>query len=149
MAVFDTIAGAVKTVIDGLALGVTTVVRKDGDVYEADALPLVVISLANDQGEEWAVTGDGSTDTGTVGRGYVITVGVYRDTQAELQTGVATTPDYFQAVKRALNKSSLAGASTVWDTRLTTNAMWEGQAFREAGEASAFQIEFGSAEPRN
>jgi hypothetical protein len=149
MATFNTIATAVKSVVDALSLGLTTVVRKDGSIYESDSLPLVVISFAGDLGEEWAATGNGSSDTGSVGRGVALEVGVYRETQGELQTGVDTNPDYFQSVKRSLNKGSLSGASTVWDTRLRTNELWEGRAFGQAGEVSSFQLEFGSAEQRN
>lgn len=149
MATFNTIATQAKAVIDALSLGLTVVIRKDGVIYEADTYPLVVISFAGDMGEGWATTGNGSTDQGTVGRGVTLEIGVYRDTQAELQTGMDTNPDYFQSVKRALNKGSLTGATTVWDTRLTTNEMWEQRAFRDGGEVSSFQLEFGSAEVRN
>lgn len=148
MATFNTIATQVKAVIDALSLGLTTVIRKDGTVYESDTLPLVVIAFAGDLGEDWATTGDGSTDQGTVGRGVTLEIGVYRETQGELQTGLSDNPDYFQSVKRALNKGSLSGASTVWDTRLQSNEMWERRSF-DRGEVSAFQLDFGSAEVRN
>ena len=149
MATFNTIATQAKSVVDALSLGLTTVIRKDGAVYESDALPLVVISFAGDLGEEWATTGNGTTDQGTVGRGVALEFGVYRETQGELETGLSTNPDYFQSVKQALNKGSLTGASTVWDTRLRTNELWEGRAFGQGGEVSSFQLEFGSGELRN
>lgn len=148
MATFNTIATQVKSVIDALSLGVTTVIRKDAVIYEIDTLPLIVISLVTDLGEEWATTGDGSTDQGTVGRGVTIGISVYRANAGALQSDLSANPDIFQSVKRALNKGSLSGASTVWDTRLRENELWEGQAFRDGDEVSEFAMDFGSAELR-
>ncbi len=149
MAVFNTIANSVKTVIDALTLGITTEVRKDGAVFARDTLPLVVISLATDQGEQWAATGAGGADLGTFGKEYVVEVAVYRANQAEIATNMTANQDYFESIKRALNKGSLSGATMVWDTRLMTNEAWEGRAFGEGGEVSSCGLAFGSAELRN
>lgn len=148
MAVFNTIATAAKTAIDALSLGISTVIRKDGVLLTRDTPPLIVISLAADNGEQWATTGNGTTDQGTVGREYVLGIEVYRANQADIAAD-SDNPDIFQTVKRALNKGSLASATTVWDTRLVENEMWEPGPFAKGGEVSGFALVFGSAEVRN
>ncbi len=148
MAVFNDIATAVKTAIDALSLGISSVIRKDGVMLTRDVPPLIVISLVNDEGEQWATLGNGSTDQGTVGREYMIGVEVYRSNQADVAAD-STNPDIFQSVKRALNKGSLASATTVWNTELRSNEAWEGMPFARGGEVSGFTMAFSSSEVRN
>jgi len=161
MATFDTIGAAVKTQIDGASLSVTTVVRKEGIVQEDDPLPpgtvavpvtnpFVVISLAQDQGENWATTRNPAAgDYGTVGRGFVIAIEIYTNAQGEMETNLASRQNLIQSIKRLLNKPFLTGAGTVWDTRLIQNDAWEGQPFREGCEQSSFGLAFESSEQRN
>ncbi len=155
MATFNTIATAVKAVIDGLSLGITTRIRKEGSLQPRDfdggglTFPLVLIWLKADDGESWATLGNGTSDLGTIGRDVILGVDLYRESQGDITSNQDANPDIFQAIKRALNTATLANASTVWNTRLGTNALWEDMAFSIGGEMSHCDLTFCGAEPRN
>lgn len=154
MATFVDIANAVKGVIDGLALQGQTVVRKDGTLQPRDlttyGLPLTVVWLKDDPGEQWATTGNPTgNDYGTVGRNVVIGIDRYWEVQGNITDNLTDAPDDFQKIKRALNKPKLSGASTVWLVRLGTNPLWERAAFAVGGQMSHCDLTFFGAEPRN
>jgi hypothetical protein len=147
---FPGIASAVKTVLDGISNMPTTVVRKRDVVLARDAppgSPLCVISYAGEGAEDWATTGNGSTDLGTIGTAYGIWISIYRDNRADVASS-ATNPDLLAAIQ-ALNKGSLSGAGTVWNTELQPHEEWEEGDFGKANERSRFRMLFQAAELRN
>lgn len=146
---FPPIAAAVKTVVDGVSGAPTTVVRKRGAVRSRETLPLCVISFGDEGGEEWATLGAGSAEQGGIGKTYSILISVYRENAGDLDTTLTTNPDFIDAAKEALNKGSLSGVSSVWDTALEAHEEWEGQEFREGAEVSRFKLWFRTSESRN
>ena len=150
MAVFNTIATSVKTVLDAVAAAPTTVIRKRDIVHKFETLPIATISFGGQDYDEWAALGPGSsTDQGSIGKAYAIWVSVYRENAGNLDTTLSTNPDFFQAAVRALNKANLSGASEVWNTQVETNEAWESQPFRDGAEVSRLRIIFQSSEVRN
>lgn len=154
MATFSDIATAAKAAIDSIGLAGQTVIKKDGTLqprdFERYGLPLTLIWLKQDLGESWATTGQPSAnDYGTLGRDVVIGIDRYWEVQGDLTSNLADAPNDFQAIKKVLNKPKLAGAGTVWNTRLGTNALWERTAFAVGGQMSHCDLTFMGVESRN
>lgn len=137
-----------KTVLDGITGMPTTVIRKR-DVFKArDTPPLCVISYGGEGAEDWATTGNGSTDQGTVGYAYGIWISIYRTNIGDVANS-STNPDLVDDIKEALNKGSLSGVSEVWDTEFQQHEEWEEGDFGKAKERTRFQMAFRAAQLRN
>lgn len=145
---FPSIAAAVKTVIDGVTGAPTTVVRKRGAMRRRETPPLCVISFGGEGKDEWATMGTGTADQGGIGKRYAIDIAVYRDAGGDLDVNLSTNPDFIDAAKEALNKASLSGVSSVWDTNLEEHDEWESQPFRDGAEVSKFRLWFQTSESR-
>ena len=93
--------------------------------------------------------GNGTTDLGHVEKQYEIGVTIYQTSQADIADDLNRNPDIVLLAKQALNRASLAGAPSVYDTDLIVSEAWEHQPFVEGLVVRRFGMIFFSAEPRN
>ena len=151
MAKFNDVANAVKVVLDTITGAPTTIVRKNDATHPRDSssFPLCVISLGADEHEQWATTGNGTTDQGTIGIGLTIVISVYQKCLGDIQSNMTVNPTFFEDAKQALNKRTLSGVASIWNTTVQTNQAWEQQDFSEGYEVSQFTMTFMSGELRN
>ncbi len=149
MSVFKTIADAVVAVITPLAGTAYTVeLRKDDSVTAREGKPVVIVTMG-DFNEVGALSGAGTdADQGDTLITYQIGVSIYRTCLGDIDEDLTQSPDLIETVKHALNKKSLASASSVYDTKLVSHPEWERQAFGKGYEVSRFGVLFYSAEER-
>lgn len=146
---FKTIADAAAAVLAALP-GVPgpVTVRKDNAVQPREQTPRVVVDFGEERVIQ-AVSGAGTdTDQGDVLKEYAIGVSVYRRRHADVSTDLSPNADFVLAAKQALSKKTLAGAPSVYGTRLVDSAAWEHQPFGQGWEVSTFGVLFYSAETR-
>lgn len=146
------IANAVRTVIANLSNAPSLVEVRKADVLHPREMTVAfcaVIITTGDEREIGAVSGAGSaTDQGDVLKSYEIGISIYGANFGNLGSDMNQHPDFVLAVKQALNKTSLAGAPSVYGTKLIDNAQWERQTFQDSSEVSRFGLLFLNAETR-
>jgi hypothetical protein len=116
--------------------------READELVESDEAGAIIVT-AGDVVPFMDLTG------GDVLRKYQIGVSIYKRLGGKFSSEKTVNPDLVLACKQALHRTSLAGASTVFDTDLVESPEWENQAFKDGWEVSRFGVIFNSAEPRN
>jgi len=144
---FTTIAAAVRTVIAGLSGAPDTVLVKDDDSIHPGEAPAVIVTMGDEE-ESIAVSGAGTdTDQGDRLMAYQIGVTIYKGNLGTNEA-LGTNQDFVLACQQALNRKSLAGAPSVYGTKLVRRDAWERQALKDGVEVSRFGLIFYSAETR-
>lgn len=143
------IANAVQGVIAGISGAPDVVEVRDNDqVRPRDPEDIVVITIG-DEVEEGGTSGAGAGDDfGGVFKTYQVGVSIYHRKLTSPGTDLTLTPPFVLACKQALNRPTLAGAPTVYGTRLATSSAWENQEFAKGLLVSRFGILFLSSESR-
>jgi hypothetical protein len=142
------IADAARGVVAALSGAPDIVVVRDTDVAHSDEIPCVIVTMG-DVDEALSVSGAGSsTDQGDVCEMYQVGFSIYRANLAANQAGLDTNPDFVLRAQQALNKTTLAGVSGVYGTRLVRRDSWENQPFAKGVEKSVFGVVFLHARTR-
>lgn len=146
MAVADAILAAVVGVIEGLpltaSLSVTVKARKTPTVAKGDAFPLALVALAEDRTEP--ATGEDDAASFVY---YRVVVTLVNGTLPTLVPSGAWN-GYRQAVKRALYRDSLAGASTVTDVEYEGRPFYPREESDEGYDRTGLIFVYESLEPR-
>lgn len=137
-----TIAGAVKSGLDGLTGWPTTVIEKVPVLTGRATLPQAIVYPIRERLV-------GRSFGGRVLKDYTIGVVLLRESLADVATNTDVHPDLVLRAKQLFDDDALAGAPTVKDVTLVESAEWEGQEFRKGAEMSAFALVFRSSEPQN
>jgi hypothetical protein len=143
-----TIAGVIKTTLDGVA-GAPTLreVRKTDVLHPVDGKSAAII--VPESAEPITQTTGGGSDGATTIMRYVFGISLYSETRGDVSTGTDTNPAFVQLAKQALNVNTLAGAGTVYEGQIVTNDAWEKQAYKDGVEKTYFRMMYLSAEPKN
>lgn len=154
MSYANTIANAVVTVIQAIGTPpIQTTFRKNDSLTLSDkaiaANVVCVVTLSQEEALLAETFGNGSTDFGTVVRGYMVGITLYKLHAGNIQTNNDTLPAMALAIEQALNKPTLAGASTVCNTTLVPFKPFDSKGFGEGYECLRAYLVFESAENRN
>ena len=145
--IYQTIAESVRDVVANVSGAPARVVVRDTDIAHPEEFPIVVITM----GEESVireVSGAGSvTDQGDKLVAYPIGLSIYATNLGDNQT-LGSRQQFVERCQQALNKKSLAGASTVYGTKLERRSAWEHRPLRDGVEKSVFGVIFFSAETK-
>jgi hypothetical protein len=153
MSYANTIANAVVAVIEGLATPpaqtefrkVDTLTRSDKDLASN---VLCVVTLSDEQQTLFETFGDDS-DLGTIGKAYMVGVSLYKLHAGNIQTNNDTLPAMALRIEQALNQPTLAGATTVFGSKIIPFQTFSIQAFSDGYECMRGFAVYTSAEPRN
>jgi hypothetical protein len=144
---FETIASAVRTVVAAVSGAPATVEVRDTDVVHPEEMPIVVITMG-DENPFRSVSGAGtSTDQGDEIVTYEIGVSIYKENQAANAT-VGDRQDFVEACQKVLHNNTLAGAPSVFKAEMVRRAAWEHRPFRDGVEKSVFGVVFYSSETK-
>ena len=145
--IYQTIAESVRAVVAAVSGAPARVMVKDTDNVSPDEIPCVVITMGDEYVlREWSGAGT-ETDQGDKYVAYAIGISVYLTNLGANQT-LGSRQQFVERCQQALNKKSLAGASTVKGSKLERRAAWEHQHFRTGVEKSVFGVVFFSAETK-
>lgn len=147
---FLKIAEAVRTKLTGIDGAPTTIEIKDNDQVESRQEDEILVITMGEDPEVWTVTGAGTgNDFGDVGKAYQIGLSYYHKKLADPTVNLDAAPTFVLKSKQALNRPSLTGVPSVYDTTLVENPAWENQEFSKGLQVTRFGMIFLNAEPRN
>jgi hypothetical protein len=144
----NTIATSCVSVIGALSGAPTTIKRKVMWKLEEDSLPICIVTMGSDRYVLGAFGGLIDTTGGTVIKEYEIVVTLLRAGNWRNETAIGDNPDFMLAIKQALNKVPLSGATSVVATRIGYDQEFLAADLEEGYDASQIVIVFTSTEPR-
>jgi hypothetical protein len=138
-----TITHAVQAVITGLNLpGVASVVRRKHPLVSADdRLPIVIVSP-----EKETVAIETTEDETHIN--YPVRVTIAFAGNQLFEQDLDRLFNWKFTIRQALNKASLAGAPTVWDSVIDFDPPFNSSYFQADFDATALIVSFKSAETR-
>jgi len=148
----QTICDAVVAVIEALPSPPASVeYRKDGLLLSTDSLPLCIVNYSDDNAYAIEAFADNNTATnyGSVVRLYAVGISMFRKSDGKYQTETDILPQFCLNIQKALNKPTLAGASTVTNTDIRPFSAFVKEDLRKNYEVSRMIIVFHSSEERN
>jgi hypothetical protein len=146
------IASAVATALASVSgIPATIAIRKDDALYGRDTLPMCIVSMPDEDGQQVFQTlgSDNTTDLGTTGKVYRIGVTIYTASTGNLTSSIDTRPALVLAIKQAIGKPRIGGLTTVTDYDLVSMAEWEDSQLKQGAEVTRIIVNYTNAEARN
>jgi hypothetical protein len=148
---FTTVANAVASSLATLPSAPATIVVRETDVvHPRDAMPIVIVTMGDEDEDPRldVMGGPGPTGQGDIGKRYPIGITYYRNKLGNVDVD-ATQQAFVLAAQQLLGRAyPLASVQTVYEGQLFRRAAWEKQDFGKGAEVSRFAVVFCNAESR-
>lgn len=137
----NTIVNAVATAIAAMGSPpANIIVRKETVRLDGDAMPLCIVSQEGDRRDVSHLFGGGHL------REYDVRITYLRSGKMQLQTNVADNPNMAEAIREALEGTTLTGVSAVWDVSFPPAAAIKAGSVASGYDQSTFVVTYHTSE---